>query len=209
MTVWLSVSHCFLRRSLLLYCTVRTANLPIIIREMMPLPLPSSVMFDIKKTATNYMIIISWWHLCVQQKEYLVTENCNRDEMDFYLEVNVGIYYVYVLTKGWLNGWYENSIILCIILIYGCYKAGCYMCGWSNIVNDGLEYISGLSFCNTPKIISWYGRKKKIKIKMKIRLPEYLNATRPTATVLYISDEVYSYFLLVYLETENKLFLFI
>lgn len=38
------------------------------------------------------MIIISWWHLCVEQKEYLVTENCNRDEMDFYLcdaEVNV------------------------------------------------------------------------------------------------------------------------
>lgn len=24
--------------------------------------------------------------------------------MDFYLEVNVGIYYVYVLTKGWLMG---------------------------------------------------------------------------------------------------------
>lgn len=194
MTVWLSVSHCFLRRSLLLYCTVRTANLPIIIREMMPLPLPSSVMFDIKKTATNYMIIISWWHLCVQQKEYLVTENCNRDEMDFYLEVNVGIYYVYVLTKGWLNGWYENSIILCIILIYGCYKAGCYMCGWSNIVNDGLEYISGLSFCNTPKIISWYGRKKN-KNKNE-NTPSWVSKCHPTDgdSFIYIGRGVFLFF---------------
>lgn len=63
------------------------------------------------------MIIISWWHLCVEQKEYLVTENCNRDEMDFYLchaEVNaaedacydvymdVGVMFLrYVYKRAW------------------------------------------------------------------------------------------------------------